>query len=90
MVPAINGNADAVQVTAVIGMVSVPEVRSVPARAVRVAVDAFAVRTFAVTVTGELAVMLGVVAGLASAKLIVAGASVNSARAATVALMVRV
>ena len=83
-----NGAADAVHVTLVIAMELAPEVRLPFARTLSVGVPL--VLTFAVTDTVELAGMLGVVVGLASGKLIVVGLMVSSARAETVALIVRV
>ena len=79
MVPAIKGAPEAVQLTLLIGMVSVPAVKSAAEVTVSVAAVALPVRILAVTATGLSAGTEAVVVGLASAKLIVVGASTNSA-----------
>ena len=82
MVPPLKPVPLAVQVTLLMAMLLLPEIRSPWAKAVRVAVWSASVVTLAVTATGLLAGMDGTASGLALAKLIAVGLSVSWAEEA--------
>ena len=89
--PATNPVPVAVQVTLLMAIVLEPAVRSPPARHVRVTAPEALVWASAVTETGfSVAVIEGVVVGLAAAKLMLPLPSVRLAVALTVAFTVRV